>query len=273
MSGYFLCRNRVNGIYLNMTLADQFLRDGFVPVRDAFSPSTARRYVEVVRNILKRDSVDLNDPSTWSNPVVRINCPNDPAFTEAGTSPKLFEIYDQLLGPGNWIPRQGVGGTLPIRFPHRDDPGDAGWHIDGSFDLEGSYGVNLRSKSRGLLALFLFTDIEAKDAPTEIIRGSHLDVPKVLVPFGDNGVRFGRVAHLLPTSTYERPRALATGRAGDVYICHPFLVHRATWPHQGTSPRIIAQPEVRLSEPFKLIERPDCFPVERAILNSLQEQT
>ena len=26
----------------------------------------------------------------------------------------------------------------------------------------------------------------------------------------------------------------ATGRAGDVFLCHPFIVHTATWPHRGT---------------------------------------
>ena len=30
--------------------------------------------------------------------------------------------------------------------------------------------------------------------------------------------------------------------AGDVYLCHPFLVHAATWPHTGTTPRFIGQP-------------------------------
>jgi hypothetical protein len=27
--------------------------------------------------------------------------------------------------------------------------------------------------------------------------------------------------------------AFATGRAGDAYVCHPFLVDTATWPHRG----------------------------------------
>jgi hypothetical protein len=26
------------------------------------------------------------------------------------------------------------------------------------------------------------------------------------------------------------------------YLCHPFIVHTATWPHRGTVPRIIVQP-------------------------------
>jgi hypothetical protein len=73
----------------------------------------------------------------------------------------------------------------------------------------------------------------------------------------------------LPASVFERPRAFATGRAGDVYLCHPFLVHRATWPHTGIGPRIVAQPEIGLREPFALREGPDVCAVERAILAGL----
>jgi hypothetical protein len=35
--------------------------------------------------------------------------------------------------------------------------------------------------------------------------------------------------------------AYATGRAGDVFLCHPFIVPTATWPHRGTGPRMIAR--------------------------------
>jgi hypothetical protein len=61
----------------------------------------------------------------------------------------------------------------------------------------------------------------------------------------------------------------ATGAAGDVFVCHPFLVHRATWPHRGTRPRAVAQPGVALLEPFRLDGVTPC-PVERAILAGLE---
>jgi len=60
-----------------------------------------------------------------------------------------------------------------------------------------------------------------------------------------------------------RPTALATGRAGDVFLCHPFLVHAASWPHIGGHPRIIAQPGVALHDAFPLV--PPLSPVELAI--------
>jgi hypothetical protein len=42
-----------------------------------------------------------------------------------------------------------------------------------------------------------------------------------------------------------------TGAAGDVYLCHPFLVHSATWPHRGVAPRFMAQPALVSKEPFE----------------------
>jgi hypothetical protein len=56
---------------------------------------------------------------------------------------------------GRWWQRPGVGGTIPVRFPSPDDPGDAGWHIEASFEVNGRQRVGIRSRGRGLLALYL----------------------------------------------------------------------------------------------------------------------
>jgi phytanoyl-CoA dioxygenase PhyH len=252
---------------------DRFCEDGFVAVRDAVPASTVQDCVGAIEKELLARAVDPRDATTWSAPVVRVSCPDGPAFAAAGTSPALHEVYDTLLGIGRWIPRHGVGGTVPVRFPSGEDPGDAGWHIDGSYDVAGQWWVNVRSRGRGLLALFLFTDIGEADVPTELLIGSHLDVPPILAPFGDRGVFFGDVAQRLPATTFRRPRARATGRAGDVYLCHPFLVHRATWPHRGTRPRMIAQPSIPQYQPFELRDGGDACAVERSILRVLQGAT
>jgi hypothetical protein len=134
----------------------------------------------------------------------------------------------------------------------------------------GQHWVNVHSRERGLLALFPFSDVSERDAPTEIIIGSHLDVPRVLAPLGERGVWFAPLADALPTSTFERRRTFATGQAGDVFLCHPFIVHRATWPHLGRRPRMVAQPGIAIHEPFRLRRVPDQCLVERAIIDSLE---
>jgi hypothetical protein len=231
---------------------DDFCADGFLMVRGAVAPDIVRACVDVIENELRARAVNPRDPATWTEPVVRFPCPEGPAFAAAGTSPALWEMYDAILGPGRWVQRRGVGGTLPVRFPSTKDPGDAGWHIDGSYDVDGQWWVNVHSRHRGLLALFLFTDVTDADAPTEILVGSHLDVPRVLAPFGARGVFSGDVAGDLPASTFQRPRA------------------RATWPHLGAGPRMVAQPEIAHHEPFALRDGSEVCAVERAILRGLE---
>ncbi len=199
---------------------------------------------------------------------MRIRTPLTEAFARAIVQPALDSACDALLGPGRWVRKAHVGGTVPVRFPHADDPGDAGWHIDGSYDVDGAWWVNVRSRWRGLLALYLFSDVELEDAPTEVKVGSHLDIPPVLVVFGDTGVPFEAVSASLLATTLDRPSAFVTGSAGDVYLCHPFLLHRATWPHRGCRPRAIAQPEVPHNDPF-VLDGVDPCPVEEAILRGL----
>jgi hypothetical protein len=159
-----------------------------------------------------------------------------------------------------------------VRFPSDDDPGDTGWHVDASYPPPPNgadrtifqWRINLFSRDRALLLLFLFSDIGAVDAPTRIRAGSHQDVARILAPAGENGLSFVQLAERLEASA-DRREVLAVGEAGTVYLCHPFLVHAAQR-HRGTEPRFLAQPPLGLKEPFQL-EREDgsYSPAEQAI--------
>jgi Phytanoyl-CoA dioxygenase (PhyH) len=163
---------------------------------------------------------------------------------------------------------------VPVRFPGPEDPDDAIWHFDAGYAVEGQWRVRLDSRDRGLLALFLFSDVHADGAPTRLRPGSHLRVPRLLAGGGAEGCEWRPVARAAATATSDLPVELAVGAAGDVFLCHPFLVHAATWPHRGTEPRIMAQPAIGLLAPFPLscpADDPtaDVSPVERAILLGL----
>jgi hypothetical protein len=245
---------------------DAFVADGFIAMRGAVPADVLRACQDEIWSALGDQGVLRDDSSTWQAPVVRIACPESEAFAAAGTQRSLWEAFDQLIGGGRWWRRRGVGGTIPVRFPSQDDPGDVGWHIEGSFgdfDKDGDWRVNYRSRSRGLLALYLFTDVDADSAPTRARPGSHWDAARVLPPFGEEGLMAGRAAPMVERASAARPTALVTGRAGDVFLCHPFLVHAASWPHAGTRPRIIAQPGVALHDEFPLV--PPLSPVELAM--------
>jgi hypothetical protein len=161
-----------------------------------------------------------------------------------------------------------VGGAVPVRFPSEEYPGEVGYHIEGNWRAGQEYCTNVRSRGRGLLALFLFSDIGADDAPTRLIAGSHLFVAPVLAPAGEEGMAGVDVAARLRPSVLCRRAAEATGRAGDVYLCHPFIVHTATWPHRGSTPRMMAQPGIEVPDGFA-VTGSDPSPVARAIVSGL----
>ena len=248
---------------------ERFIVDGFVAVRSAVPPPVIARCHQELCDQLAEQGIDLDDPTSWTEPVVRFWCPESPAFAEAGTQAVLWEAYDQLLGPGVHVERQGVGGSVPVRFPSSADPGDAGWHIDGSIPIGDTWGIRVDSVGRGLLCLFLFSDVGPVDAPTELKLGSHLLVPPSVERLGPEGGLFDLHATDVKDDVLALPSAFATGAAGDVFLCHPFLTHRATWPHSGAAPRFMAQPEIGIHQPFPLTGDGEVFPVERAILMGL----
>jgi hypothetical protein len=247
---------------------DDFIRDGYVVVRGAFDAATARACRDAIWDSLAGHGARRADRSTWIPPLIRVNCPVGESFSAAAASPALTAAYDALIGAGRWTRRADVGGTVPVRFPSEAYPGEVGYHIEGSYWGGDGYWANVRSRGRGLLALFLFSDTGPADAPTRLVLGSHLFVPPVLAPAGENGLPGVDVPARLPPSVLCRRAAEATGRAGDVYLCHPFIVHTATWPHRGTEPRMMAQSSIEVPGGFA-IDRSDPAPVARAIAAGL----
>ena len=253
----------------------QFIDDGFIRLDRAFPKLLA----EQGRAILWRDlPCDPDDPATWTRPVIRLGYYGDEPFKRAVNSPVLHAAFDQLVGKGRWRPRADLG-TFPVRFPSPDDPGDAGWHIDVSFPGGSSdpneapdyssWRANVTSRDRALLMLFLFSDVGERDAPTRIKIGSHRDIARLLEPAGEAGSPNWTPGEL--GATLDRPEALASGEAGTVYLCHPFLLHAAQM-HHGAAPRFMAQPPLHPAEPFRLDrEDGDYSPVEIAIRQALGE--
>ena len=250
---------------------EQFVRDGFVKIENAFP----RELADACRAILWRDTgCDPDDPATWTKPVIRLGQYGQRPFAMAANTSVLHNAFDQLVGKNRWQPRMSLG-TVPVRFPSPDDPGDAGWHIDVSFGTENpdfmQWRANVTSKGRALLMLFLFSDVGEHDAPTRIRAGSHLEIARTLAPAGDNGLTLGQLAANGFAETAELPEVLATGAAGTVYLCHPFLVHAAQ-PHRGSRPRFMAQPPLLPAAALSLNrDDGDFSPVERAIRNALSD--
>ena len=254
------------------TEVQSFVAEGFVRVEAAFGCEVAN----AGRAILWADTgCDSNDPTTWKKAVVRLGDYSQRPFSEAVNMPILHDAFDSLVGKERWLPRTSLG-TFPIRFPSPEIPDDTGWHVDASFRIDSdepsdyfSWRVNIVSKGRALLMLFLFSDTGVTDAPTRIRVGSHFDIARRLAPAGEIGMSLRELAANGFEESSGRRVVLATGRAGTVYLCHPFLVHAAQ-PHYGTQPRFMAQPPLYPAEPFCLNREDGAYSaVEQAIRQAL----
>jgi hypothetical protein len=253
-------------------MVERFLEDGFVKIEGAFPPRVAEH---CARLLWRETGYDAEDPGTWKDPVVWVGDMAQGPFAASVNSPVLHEAFDLLVGAGRWQSRYSVG-SFPLRFPHPAEPDDAGWHIEGSYTAEGAENewpcTNLRSRGRALLMLMLYTEVTEENAPTRIRVGSHLDVPRVLEPYGEKGASSLTLGPKVAEASAGRPLTYATGKPGDVYLCHPFLVHAAQ-PHHGDRPRFMGQPPLMPAAPYEL-ERSngDYSVVEQAIRRGLSSE-
>ncbi len=251
-------------------MRSQFVEQGFVRLDGVFPRDLAGKARDV---LWKNTGCDPNDRSTWTRPVVWLGEHHEEPFQQAANMPRLHSAWDELVGTSRWLPRSGLG-SFPIRFPSAQDTGDTGWHVDASFpgadsDPESflTWRVNVSSRGRLLLMLFLFSDVREDDAPTRIRVGSHFGIARLLEAAGEAGARVTSMDYEITRSC---PEVLAVGEAGTVYLCHPFLVHAAQI-NRGNQPRFMAQPPLLPAEPIQLRrpKREDYSPVEIAILRGL----
>lgn len=226
-----------------------FIDNGFVRVDRAFSRDLAE---QCTAQLWAEIGLSPEAPAGWTQPVIRVASMSAPPFVEAANTPKLHRAFDQLVGEGRWKAPLGLG-TFPLRFPADAAPGDDGWHVDMSFGTAAAdfmaWRANIKSSGRALLMLFLLTDVGPDDAPTRIRAGSHAFIARQLLPHGEQGLTLRELSADGYASTSQCEEVHATGPAGTVYLCHPFIVHAAQ-PHRGTRPRFIAQPPLLPSGEF-----------------------
>ena len=244
---------------------EQFIHNGFVRIDNAFSQEIADKALDILWNDLP---YDRSNPSTWTEPVIRLGMYTQQPFIDSLNTGKLHSAFNQLIGEDKWIPCRSVG-TFPVRFPSDQQPNDTGKHVDVSFPGNDpnnyfEWRANVKSKGRALLMLALYSDVSENDAPTVIYEGSHIDIARLLSHVDDFGLSFMELAGKLD-GLPKRKEAYATGKAGTVYLCHPFLVHSAQ-PHRGVTPKFMAQPPLLLKGELTISGSDIGYtPIERAI--------
>jgi len=250
----------------NETEIEQFLTDGYVILRGAFSRDAA----QAVRDELwKTMELDPDDPGTWTKAQVHLKTILKGPLAEQVFTPRLLDAFDDLMGIGRWNYEPALG-YWPISFPgFETSPWQApefGWHVDGEH-----FHHHVNARNQGLLSIFLFSNIELGDGGTALSLGSHRIAARILEDAEPDGLTVYELLKLV--NQYPRERVMeTTGEVGDVALMHPFMSH-ARSANTGNRVRFICNPCFSLKKQMNL-QRDNCedySPVEKAIVDALKE--
>ena len=230
---------------------ETFERDGIVKVPAAFSADDAARMRDVLwSELAARHGMQRDDPSTWTNlRPTGLKTTKTDRSADAILGPRLRSALDELLGEWTEPPHQGqVLVTMPTgepwSVPHRM------WHTDLGFDLPTDELVAVKIWA-------LLGDLEPGGGGTPQVAGSHRVIARYLTTTDERDFKTirDRVLRSDPwfrnlTSAGERSvepgdvdglpvRVVElTGRAGDVYLTHPWILHSIA-PNASDSPRMM----------------------------------
>jgi hypothetical protein len=243
-----------------------FLAKGYVVLHDCFSREAAEEHTN---SIWTRLGYDRDDPSTWAEPTIHM--PNHRALDVREFAPKAWAAVCDLVGgeeriaqPYIWgdgfIVNLGQGADQPWSPA---SPRSPGWHKDGDF-----FRHFLDSPEQGLLTLVLWSDVRHQGGATFVAADSVGPVARFLAGHPE-GVLPGEFP--IPELAGQCTDFVeATGRVGDVFLLHPYILH-AKGQNMLRLPRFITNPPVALAEPMRF-DRPDPSDhslIEQAILRGL----
>jgi hypothetical protein len=251
-----------NNVEFGLTTAEieQFVTRGFVVVQDAIRRSVREEWfarglqrMSRVRKVPDNGIIELTHtrseflhdvaPRAWKAVTQLVGGEDRIAAQEVRDD---FNLNTQTVAEEEWLPPERLA---------------TGWHIDGDY-----FKRFLDSPEQGLLCLILWSDVSAKEGGTFLACDSIGKVARLLLanPQGLDPRPF--------TSLYKECEDFVeiTGGAGDVILCHPFMIH-APSPKTRNHVRLLTNPPIPLLEPMQF-NRPDAAdfsPVERCILRSL----
>lgn len=255
---------------------EHFLAHGWVKLSNCFTKEQADW---VIDDVWTRLGMDPNDKSTWTN--LRTNMPHHRIFDISKMSPKTWAAIVEVCGGEDrvnadskeWRDSLIVNLGSP-EFENKPTPPQelTGWHVDGDFFVH-----YLDSREQGLLVVPLFTDIIPEGGGTVICPEAIPKIAKWLYEHPEGvSPRFSPRGH----PDYRKEKDLAwfnscarscsnfvevTGKAGDVYLLHPLMLHSASH-NSRRNPRIITNPPIFLNSEF-------CFDREDGNYSLVEQHT
>lgn len=246
---------------------EQFLRDGYCVVTNCFSREVAQEWTD---RAFARLGYDRDDPTSWEEEIAILTETMNVKVKDF--SPKAWGAICDVIGGEE---RQGGlygdewADCFLINFKNGADgawippsPVAKGWHKDGNY-----FRHFLDSPEQGLLTIVCWSDILPQSGGTFLACDSVKHISSYLRDHPHGMLNSENMDHLIELCTDFRE---ATGKVGDVYLIHPFMLH-ATSQNPSGRPRIITNPPVALKEPMKFSrDDPDEYSlVERKILRDL----
>lgn len=241
-----------------------FIEDGYLRVGNVFSSSVARDLADRVWRRLG-ENPDYPSDRLRAHPQLEEIIEDGPV--EALVPPRLVAVVDALVGRDRWWTRRGYGWSI-IRLPAQPATlwslPQGGWHVDGT-----QFVHHVDSQELGLVGLEMLTDAPADGGATLVRPGSHRAVARYLHAAGSSGVNYPQLRSF--AEALQGHEAVAVpGRAGDVLLMHPHLVHARSM-NVRPGPRIAANREFHLRAPMQ-VHHPGAggfSPVEQAIHDAL----
>jgi len=285
---------------------EQFVAKGYVHIRGALPREAALEAQQLLwGKVEEAAGLKRDDSSTWHEPMVNLReVYRSDAFDRCNTS-VFADAIEDLVGEGRVRSRFVFGetdelpgwGWWPVNFSYGADAPwvvpTTGWHWDGIH-----FRHYVDAPDQGLLCLCLFSDIGYRGGGTLVVEGSHRPVARHLSRFPEGveimeGIRSfvsehpyfaeltgqtgselapdARNAKLMDQAFVDEDgtelRVVETmGEAGDVFLCHPFLMHAASPNHSGVT-RFMCNRTSPLQERM-VLQRGDAAeesPLERSI--------
>jgi len=285
---------------------DHFIRKGYVLLKEAMPREQALAAREFLwGKLAERAGVLRDDRTTWTQPMVNMRETFRNEAFDRCNSARFADAIEELVGSGRVLERHVWGegerlpgwGWWPVNFSYGDDEEwtvpKAGWHWDG---IQFRHYVD--APDQGLLCLCLFSDIGPRGGGTLVVEGSHRPVARFLARWPEGIELKDAVPAFMSEHPYftqltgrnqreetakQRVESFmnrsyvdadgtelrvveTTGEAGDVILCHPFLIHAASPNHSGI-PRFMCNRTSPLKEKFRIAAAgaADESPLERSV--------
>ncbi|KZO97115.1 hypothetical protein CALVIDRAFT_513959 [Calocera viscosa TUFC12733] len=238
--------------FLTPEQVDHWMEHGYIVLHGAIKPEYIKLYTA---DLWVRLGYDPNDKSTWTED--RMHMPWHHSEPASVVAPDAWRAMCDLVGGAdrldplctewkdNLILNLGNESLTEDSCPK--DPHDIeGWHVDGDW-----FRHYLDSPEQALLMIALFSDVRAGGGATWIAPDGIGPIANVLLQHPEGTVSPQYDGGFFWRSVIPQCKEFVelTGKAGDVVLLHPLMLHSAS-KNWRRDVRLITNPPAILKEPF-----------------------